>query len=51
MKESTKAEGQNLRRETPEVRLVVDVEAAKRDLGEEARRMLDALPKFEPVLQ
>jgi hypothetical protein len=39
-----------LRRETPEVRLVVDVKTARETLGPTARAMLAALPAFTPMV-
>ena len=47
MEEGTKAIGQDLRVETPEVCLVEDTAAARAGLGEDARRMIEALPTFE----
>jgi hypothetical protein len=41
---------EGLRRETPEVRLVVDVKTARETLGPTARAMLAALPAFTPLV-
>lgn len=46
MQDGSTADMQDLRRETPEVRLVQDVAQACVELGEEARRMMQGLPQF-----
>ena len=58
MRDSTRAEEQDLgvgverelRPQTGEVRLVEDVQAVRETLGPRARAILDALPRFTPVL-
>ena len=46
MKDGYKDKGMELRRKTPEVRLVTDAREAVTRLGPEAQRMLASLPKF-----
>lgn len=56
MKESTNeamqdsAGGATLRVRTPELALVTDTEAARRDFGPDVRRLLDTLPRFNVKL-